>query len=134
MNPGAGNTETLNGANTFSGPIALTSGTLVLSGSGSLGNGNYAGVISGTGGLTMSASGTQILSGASTYSGNTTVTAGTLDLANSVALQNSTLTTAGIAFDSAVASRAFIFGGLSGSGNLALTDTGTWQQQRQHGL
>ena len=75
------------------------------------------------GNLNKSGTGTLTLSGINEFSGNTTVTAGTLDLKNAQALQYSTLTTAGITFDSAVTSDSFEFGGLSGSGNIALQNT-----------
>ena len=84
-------------------------------------------MIAGSGSFTLGSSSTSTLalSGANTYTGNTSVLAGTLDLANSLALQDTTLTTGGITFDSAVSSDAFTFGGLSGSGSIALTDTAT---------
>ncbi|HEX7262453.1 MAG TPA: autotransporter-associated beta strand repeat-containing protein, partial [Luteolibacter sp.] len=97
---GAG-TLVLNTANTYSGNTTITAGTLTIGGAGTLGTGavyggaisnagtlNYAsssnqtlaGVISGSGGLTMSGSGTLTLNNAqsNTYTGNTTVNAGTL--------------------------------------------------------
>ena len=99
MSGGNGNSITLNGVNTFTGPITSTfTANLIVGGSGKLGNGNYAGaisntgtfnyassatqtlsgVISNTGKLTMSGSGTLTLSGANTYSGTTTVSGGKL--------------------------------------------------------
>ena len=74
--------------------------------------------------LTLNGFGMLVLSGSDGYAGSTTVTAGTLKLSNSLALQNSTLTPSGgtIAFDPAVATHAFTLGGLSGGGNVALTD------------
>jgi autotransporter-associated beta strand protein len=94
-------TLNLNGANTFTGPISLTTitsagpFTMVIGGSGSLAGGNYtntismaartvfkyasstgqtlAGAISGPGALQVTGSGPVTLSGTNTYSGNTTV-------------------------------------------------------------
>jgi len=83
----------------------------------------YGGVITGTGGLTKTSTGTLTLSGSNTYSGSTTINDGTLKLGNSLALQNSTLTTAtGLDFNNLTSAT---FGGLSGSQNLALTNTDT---------
>ncbi|MFN7339615.1 MAG: beta strand repeat-containing protein, partial [Opitutia bacterium] len=65
--------------------------------------------------------GTLVLAAANTHTGQTTLSAGTLRLAHGLALRSSTLSVGGsVAFDSSVAPAAFTFGGLSGSGNLAL--------------
>ena len=74
--------------------------------------------------LTLNGPGTLALAGSAGYTGGTTLAAGILLLSNSLALQNSTLTPSGgtLAFDPAVATHAFILGGLSGGGNIALTD------------
>ncbi len=118
-NPGSGYTSaptiTLEGGGL--GPVNLSSADSAL------------GAATSTGGLTViDSSGTGMgivtLDQANTFVGPTAVTSGKLDLANSLALQNSTLTTAGITFDSAVGSHAFTLGGLSGSGNINLADTG----------
>ena len=65
--------------------------------------------------------------GANTYSGTTTWTnsAYTLVLGNGSALQNSTLNIGPgqLQFDSAVSSNEFVFGGLTGTANIALTNT-----------
>ena len=99
---GAG-TLALSGTSTYTGPTAISNGTLTVTGSGQLNSGSYAGnitnysaftynssaaqtlsgVISGTGALTQLGSGTLTLSGANTYSGNTTISAGTLALSGS---------------------------------------------------
>ncbi len=94
------------------------------------GSGNTAitGVIgTSTGTFTQSGSGTTTLAGANTYTGVTTLTSGTLDVANQLALKSSTLTTgAGAAtFDSSVTGNAFTVGGLAGSTNLSLLNTGS---------
>lgn len=97
-----GGVVVLNGTNTFSGNIEITSaGTLQIGGAGSLGSGSYAGAIlddnllrysssvsqtisgaiSGTGSLTKDTSAnTLILAGSNTYLGNTTISAGTLEI------------------------------------------------------
>jgi autotransporter-associated beta strand protein len=80
------------------------------------------GVISGPGNFVKTDGGTYQLLGANTFTGTTRVGGGTLKLSNSLALQDSTLISGGIVFDSAVASHAFTFGGLGGSGNIALND------------
>ena len=73
------------------------------------------------------AGGTVTLSNANTFTGATTVNGGTLDLKNALALQNSTLTLAttgaSLVFDQS-AGTAFQVGGLNGSGNIALTNSG----------
>ncbi len=69
---------TAGGSISGSGNIATKGGMLTLS-TGSAGT--LSGVISGTGGLTLS-SGSQILSGTNTYTGTTTITTGTLTLSD----------------------------------------------------
>ncbi|MGJ4888358.1 autotransporter-associated beta strand repeat-containing protein [Bradyrhizobium sp. HKCCYLRH3099] len=104
-------TLTLTGTNTYSGATTLNAGTLQIGGSGSLGNGSYAGSIATSSGTTLqySSSAAQTLSGSisgsgrvlkdtnsstlnltgtNTYSGTTTVTAGTLEFGNEVSLYN----------------------------------------------
>ncbi|MFA6289193.1 MAG: autotransporter-associated beta strand repeat-containing protein [Opitutaceae bacterium] len=75
-------------------------------------------------GITKAGAGVMALgaAGGGNFSGATTVSAGTLLLRNSLALQNSPLANGGtgIVFDSSVVANAFTFGGLNGSGNLAL--------------
>jgi len=115
----SGQTTTLSGSVTLAATTAVGAGGIGIF-SGVISGSNTANLIVGVGATT---SGTIILQNANTFSGNTTVPDGMLILSNSAALQNSTLATAGIVFDPAVASHAFILGGLSGSGNLALTDT-----------
>ncbi|MDY0145345.1 MAG: autotransporter-associated beta strand repeat-containing protein, partial [Kiritimatiellia bacterium] len=106
---GAG-TLLLTGANTFTGPMTNSAGTVQIGNNGTVGsltanivnnaalvwnrsdNTTYGGVISGTGTLEKKGAGILTLSGASTYSGNTTVSAGTLLISGSAA--NSAVTVA----------------------------------------
>lgn len=91
-------TLTLTGSNSFSGPLNVASGSLVIGGAGTLGSGahgtavsiaagttlshassaaqTFSGVISGAGQITKPGSGALTLSGANTYSGGTSVSAG----------------------------------------------------------
>ena len=93
-----------------------------------LDNGNFAGVISGSGGLTKQTSGTLVLSGANTFTGSTLITAGTLTLDGSL---ESTLVNV-----SAGASLAVNTAGLSatavlvndGTASLAVADT-VWRYE-----
>jgi autotransporter-associated beta strand protein len=91
-------TQTLSGTNTYTGFTTISSGTLDVSGSGSLGAGNYAGaitnngafnysssanqtlsgVISGTGSVTKAGASTLTLTGVNTYTGPVVVSNGTL--------------------------------------------------------
>jgi autotransporter-associated beta strand protein len=57
-------------------------GTLTNSGDTTVNAGNFAGTISGTGGLVKATAGTLILTGTNTYSGTTTINAGTLQIGN----------------------------------------------------
>ena len=111
-------------ANNFSGDTTINNASiLTISGSGSLGSGNYAGAITNNGALLYSSSANQTLSGpiggpgaltkdtsaastltlagANTYAGTTTVTAGTLSLSGSGTLGNgaNSLTLSGGALD-----------------------------------
>ena len=87
------------------------------------GNGLFtqSGVISGSGGITLDSafSGVATLSQANTYSGTTSINAGVLQLSSSSAVANSTVN---VAVDNGVAFgvNAATFGGLSGSGAIAL--------------
>ena len=141
-------TLTLSGANSYTGATTISGGTLQL-GNGTTNNGavagsitnnatlvfanplaqTYNGIISGNGAVTISGPGRVRLSGASTHTGTTTITGGTLQVANRLALQNSTLAINGgtvnvsLPRDSGTTTASVNFGGLSGSGNLSLTNT-----------
>ncbi|MDY0170251.1 MAG: autotransporter-associated beta strand repeat-containing protein [Thermoguttaceae bacterium] len=64
--------------------VTLNANTLTVGGDNT--NQSFAGVISGTGGLTKIGSGAQMLTGANTYEGTTTVSAGVLRIENNAAL------------------------------------------------
>ncbi len=113
---GGGGTVTNSSAGT---PVLTLAPTGTTTFGGTIANGSGGGVTS----LTINGSGTQILTGASTFSGATNVNAGTLQVGNSLALQNSTVTlneTNGLTFTAGLGTATF--GGLAGSGNLALQD------------
>lgn len=134
-------TLTLTGTNTYTGTTTISTGTLQIGAGGTTGaltnsaitNNSalvfnrsdaltYSGAISGTGSVTQSGSGNLTLSGGSSYSGNTTLSTGTLTLGNATALQNSTLAMNGGTLSFGTLTSATL-GGLSGSGNIALTNT-----------
>jgi autotransporter-associated beta strand protein len=102
------------------GPIALPGSFVINVASKTL---TIGGVI-GPGGITKTGSGALVLKGANTIT-SMALLAGTLVLQNQNALQDSVLDLDGgtLVLDSAVASHAFTFGGLDGTGNLALQDT-----------
>ena len=110
----AGNTTILTLSNTSSGNTTL-SGTI----SDSSSTGQLALVVNNSGpGMTT-------LSAANTFSGGLTLSAGMLDLNNANAAGNSTVAMSGgtLAFSTGIGN--FTFGGLSGSGNITLADTGS---------
>lgn len=76
LNGFASQIGSLSGGGAVGGNVSLGAGTLTTGADNT--STAYAGVISGTGGLTKVGSGTLTVSGASTYSGSTTVNAGTL--------------------------------------------------------
>ena len=99
-------TQTLAGANTYTGPTTIVAGSTLQLGNGTndgsivsstVGNngalvfdpvnsGNLPGVITGSGGITMSGVGNQELSGSNSYTGSTIINSGTLQLGSATAL------------------------------------------------
>lgn len=109
----------LSGGGASGGDITLGSGILTTGGNNS--STSYAGVISGSGGVTKQGSGTLTLTGANNYSGGTTVSAGTLQ-GSTTSLQGNITNNAAIVFDQA--SSGAYAGAISGAGSLAKTGAG----------
>lgn len=74
---GTGALRSMDGSNSISGAVSLTSGTTIGVDSGSL---TLSGIVSGANSLTKVGSGSLILSGDNTYSGSTSISAGTLEI------------------------------------------------------
>ncbi|MFN5209970.1 MAG: autotransporter-associated beta strand repeat-containing protein [Bacteroidota bacterium] len=108
----------ISGGGSNGGNITLGSATLTANQSG---NTTFAGIISGTGGLTKSNSGTLILSGANTYSGTTTVSGGILRLGASGVIADGSAISLGGGTLSSGASAGFS----ETMGTLALTSSST---------
>ena len=127
---------TLTGANTYTGLTTVSAGTLSgnttslrgdIANSGVVqfnqtSNGNYTGVISGTGQLSKIGTGVLILTGANTYTGLTTVTAGTLR-GNTTSLRGAIANSAIVEFNQAT--NGTYAGVISGTGQLSKIGTGT---------
>lgn len=115
------------GGLTGSGNISLADGTnpitIVVGGNNS--STTYSGALVGTGGaLTKNGTGNLTLGRDNTHTGTTTINAGSIKLNNANSLQNSTVNVADIAspltFGTGIGT--FTLGGLSGNGNLTLSD------------
>jgi phosphatidylinositol-3-phosphatase len=138
---GSGGTLILCGSNTYGGGTTVTAGTLQIGKGGKSGSftGNvrnnaalvfnrsdtisFPGIISGEGSLTQAGPGVLTLTSSSLFWGSTIVSGGTLNVADNFALQGSTVVIPGggrLVFDAGLALDAAHFGGLSGSGDLAL--------------
>ena len=135
------NSLILTGSSSYAGPTTISGGTLqfgdgtntgwLSSTAGIIDNASlafnntgpqtYSGIISGLGNLTKSNTNTLTLVGANSFSGTTVVNGGVLQLGNPLALQQSAehQRRGSLSFGATAAS----FGGLSGSGTLALANT-----------
>ena len=102
-------------SNTASAAVALTVG-------GNNANTTFSGGLGGGGSLTKLGSGRLTLSASNGYTGTTLVSGGTLLLADPNAISGSTFDTSGAGSLSFGTLTSANFGGLQGSGNLALTD------------
>jgi autotransporter-associated beta strand protein/T5SS/PEP-CTERM-associated repeat protein len=147
---GAG-TLTLTGANTYSGPTTISSGTLQIGDGSTTGSItgdvvnnatlvfnrsdplSYAGAITGSGALVQAGVGTLTLTGVSNYSGSTTIAAGTLEVATggsvdstgSLMIGDGTTAALVVSGGSLTNAAATIGNGASGDGSATIS-AGTW--------
>jgi autotransporter-associated beta strand protein len=79
---------------------------------------NFAGVISGSGGLVIGGAGTEVLAGDSNYTGTTTVNGGTLTVNGSIASSLTTVNAAGTLGGTGIVGNTLINGGTLAPGNV----------------
>jgi fibronectin-binding autotransporter adhesin len=87
-------------------------------------NANFAGVISGAGGLTKDETSMQILSGANTYTGGTTITGGTVVVNNSIPGTSSSIGTGALTFNGGTLQMQTGAGALTFTNATAINSTG----------
>lgn len=114
--------SSLSGGGTTGGNVTLGSGTLTIS---EISYQEYAGVVSGSGGLTKQGAGTLGLSGSNTYTGSTTIKAGSLRILADERLSNSTDVTVFSGATLNLGGKSETIDGLSGSGDVKSNQTGT---------
>jgi fibronectin-binding autotransporter adhesin len=114
-----------NGLNLGTGAVSMGGDRIItVAGPGSLTvGGNMSG---GTASLTKLGNGSLILNGNNTFSGTTTISAGNIQLGSLTALGQSTVnytSASGLTFLNSANTGTFVFGGLTGTANLALVDS-----------
>ncbi|MEI6239407.1 MAG: autotransporter-associated beta strand repeat-containing protein [Planctomycetia bacterium] len=113
-------------AGSIAGSFGVTTNGGTLTAGGDNSSTTFAGVISGSGGLSKAGSGVLIVSSSQTYTGDTTVSAGTLQIGSGAAaggLAGNVVNNATLAFSSSVAQS--LAGSISGNGSVTKSGTGT---------
>ncbi|WP_306604342.1 autotransporter-associated beta strand repeat-containing protein [Azonexus sp.] len=125
----------LTGANTYTGTITVSAGTLTGLTTSLVGDitnnaavvfnqnttGTYAAAISGTGAVTKSGSGAVTFSGANTYTGATTISAGTLSLSGTAAIADTSAVTVASGATMSLIGGNETIGSLAGAGAVSLS-------------